>query len=241
MMILVNNPFSDIDIEESSELDLRNIGAANWPRLLSCCRAKNLRLYHITLKSLDGIENLAETKELTMEWATKIEKLDPIFRLQNLSKLSVFDFPKLRELSGIENLNKLCELNLSGSRGAIDPPLRLATIDPVTRIPNLVSLSLANARLEDDDITCLSRCRNLRNLHLSKNFDRGQYAFLAKHLNGQLDSPLTAHITSGIRCDHCGSDKAMFIGRRMPLLCRKCDARKFSKLEQEFENLVQVS
>lgn len=238
MMILVNKAFSDEELAKNLALDLRNVEPSVWPRLLSNCRATDLRLYHITLKSLDGIESLGQTKQLTLEWATKIENLDSVFRMSQLSKLSVFDFPKLKVLAGIEQLRELTELNLSGSRGAVDPPLRLATIEPVSRIPNLVSFSLTNTKLDDDDITYLSRCRKLRHLSLSKRFDRRQVAFLAKHLNAQLEEPLAVFSTTHLLCKQCGGTKAIFYGRRMTLLCRICDEKDFEKIEREFETLV---
>jgi Leucine-rich repeat (LRR) protein len=238
MMILVNKPFSDQALADSPSLDLRNIGTSIWPRLLRICHAKELRLYHITLKSLNGVEALTATRQLTLEWATKIEQLDPVFHLQHLSRLSVYDFPRLRTLTGIERLQDLTELNLSGSRGAINPPLRLATLAPVTLIPNLTSFSLGNARLDDGDITCLSKCSRLRDLSLSKNFDRSQFAFLAKRLNPQLETPITAHVVTNLQCEHCGGHKAMFLGQRMPFLCPACDEARFHKLEEEFESLT---
>ena len=240
-MILANGPFSDEALTSNQALDLRNVGPEVWPRILSNCRAIDLKLYHLTLKSIDGIEKLQQTSQLTLEWATKLEQLDPIFRLQHLSKLSVFDFPKLRVLTGIEKLGELTELNLSGSRGAIDPSLRLTTIEPVSRIPKLVSFSLTNAKLGDDDVTCLSKCTKLRRLTLSNQFDRGQIAFLAKHLNAQLETPLTPFLQAGLLCKQCGSKKTMFYGRKMPILCRNCDSEKFIRLEREFENLVRAA
>lgn len=238
MMILVNEPFSDEALGNHPFLDLRNIGTAAWPRLLKNCRAHELSLYHITLKSPDGIESLGETRELTLEWATKIARLDPVFRLSHLTKLSVYDFPKLRALTNVEQLHELTELNLSGSRGAIDPPLRLTTIDPVKRIPNLISFSLGNARIDDDDITCLADCAKLRYLYLSKNFDRSQFAFLAARLNHRLETPITAQVATNLACEHCGCCKAMFFGRRMPFLCPACNEAKFEVLEREFEELI---
>lgn len=237
-MILVNRTFSDGALSDHAALDLRNIGTAAWPRILRSCRARHLRLYHITLKSLDGIEGLCETNELVLEWANKIEQLDPVFRLRHLTKLSVYDFPKLTALTGIEQLGELTELNLSGSRGAMVPPLRLSTIKPVTHIPNLTSFSLANARIADDDIACLAKCSALRHLHLSPGFDRSQFALLAKRLNGQLETPIVAYMASSLKCKQCGGTKAMFYGRRMPPLCRTCEEAKFQKLLGEFETLV---
>jgi hypothetical protein len=238
MMILVNQPFSDQALAENPSLDLRNIGTSVWPRVLRSCRAQDLTLYHITLNSLDGIEVLSETKQLTLEWATRIEQLDSVFRLPYLSRLTVYDFPRLRTLAGIERLKDLTELHLSGNRGSLNPPLRLTTLAPVTLIPNLTAFSLANARLDDDDIACLSKCSRLRNLWLAKNFDRRQFAFLAKRLNPQLEVPIKAYVATSLQCEHCGGRKVRFLGRRMPFLCPTCDEAKFQELDREFERLV---
>lgn len=219
-------------------LDVRNVTTGEWEDILAACHVEVLRLYHITLKSLDGIETLVETRELTLEWATKVESLAPVFRMPGLTTLSVFDFPRLRSLSGIEALSKLTELNLSGSRASLNPPLRLTTIEPVVRIPNLASLSLTNARLEDDDITPLARCTKLRRLHLSLRFERKQLAFLANRLNAQLETPITSHMESGLPCTRCDSEKFMFAGHRVQILCRDCDRPRFDKLVNEFEAMA---
>ena len=98
-----------------------------------------------------------------------------------------------------------------------------------------MSLSLTNARLEDDDITPLACCTKLRRLHLALRFERKQLAFLANRLNAQLETPITPHMESSLRCKQCDSEKFMFAGYRMPILCRDCDRRRFDKLVDEFE------
>ena len=163
---------ADKELGATSPLEVCNVTTDEWEGILPSCHVEELRLYHITLKSLDGIETLVETRDLTLEWATKIESLAPVFRMRDLTKLSVFDFPRVRSLSGIKALSNITELNLSGNRASLKPPLRLTTIEPVTRIPNLMSLSLTNARLEDDDITPLACCTKLRRLHLSLRFEK---------------------------------------------------------------------
>lgn len=239
MIVLLNQPFSDEIISGSNELDLRNIGPIAWPRVLGHCRATELRLYHLTIKSLDGIERLTQTKELSLEWATKIEELKPIFQLTTLHKLSVFDFPKIKALNGIEQLNNLVELNISGNLGSLNPPLNINSIEPVTLLTNLSSFSMRNTNLLDDDIRFLSKCSNLKHLNLSNKFDRKQFAFLAKVLNSQLQEPIRAYSATTMRCGHCGNNKVMFTGRKMPFLCQKCDLRKFEKHENEFKEMVE--
>jgi hypothetical protein len=87
-------------------------------------------------------------------------------------------------------------------------------------------------------MTSLADCKNLRTLNLSNQSDKAQVAYLAKKLNSQLDKPLQPYLKSSLFCSACGSNKRMFIGRRMPFLCQQCDAKRFSKLESEFEQLV---
>ena len=229
---------ADKELDSAAPLDVRNVTTAEWEDILPACHVEVLRLYHITLESLDGIETLAETRDLTLEWATKIESLAPVFRMSALTTLSVFAFPRLRSLSGIEALSELTELNLSGNRASLKPPLRLATIEPLARIPNLASLSLTNIRLEDDDITPLAACTKLRRLHLSLRFERRQLAFLANRLNAQLETPITSLMESGLPCNRCGSEKFMFAGHRVQTLCRDCDRPRFDKLVDEFEKMV---
>jgi len=239
-MLLLDREFSDTQLHAlSSEADLRNIGKNVWPRVLSHCRADELRLYHITLPSLDGIERLTSTRKLNLEWATKIDEVSPVFRMTNLTSLSIFDFPKLKNLSGIEALTKLLEFQLSGSRGATTPALRLTSIKPVVELPNLVSFSLQNAKIDDDDVTCLADCKTLRSLILSNQFEKGQIAYLAKRLNSQLEKPLSSRFESSSFCASCGKPKHMFVGRKMPILCSGCDAARFQKLDEEFDRLVQ--
>lgn len=236
-ILLLDRPFPEQRLAEAAKLDLRNIGPSVWPKIVSRCRASHLRLYHLTLSSLGGLGALTHTHHLELEWATKVEELSPVFRLgSRLSSLSVFDFPKLRDLAGIEALTELTELNLSGSRSSLTPPLRLASLEPIARLGKLATLSLANARLDDDDITVLARCKSLRRLQLSNQFDRAQVAFLAKRLNPQLDEPLTAFRQTHLPCKTCGTHQCMITGRRMPILCPVCDQAKFAGLASEFES-----
>lgn len=238
MIFLLDRPFSEQQLIGTAELDLRNIGPKIWPVLLANTSSRKLRLYHLTLPSLEGIEALVDTRELELEWATRIATVEPLFQLESLLRLSIFDFPKLRELNGIEGLNNLTELNLSGSRGALSSPLRLASIKPITHLPNLTSFSLTNAKIEDDDITVLALCTNLRYLKLSNQFERSQVAFLASRLNNQLAEPLTAYVDLRLSCKKCNGQMSMFIGRRMPTLCRHCDRTQFEKLTNDFAQLV---
>ncbi|WP_460124442.1 leucine-rich repeat domain-containing protein [Pseudomonas sp. S2_C03] len=238
MILCLDSQFSEQELVERNELDLRNISAQIWPALLSGCKASDLRLYNLKLPSLEGIDRLINTRRLKLEWATKIETLEPVFKLSDLTHLTVEDFPRLQRLDGIEELSELTELRLSGNLGGGSSPLNLKSIEPISRISKLTKLSLANVKFEVDDITRLARCEHLRHLSLTNQFDRTQIAFLASRLNEQLDEPLTAYVKTHLRCVKCSSPKSMFMGRKMPFLCPACDAQRFEKLVSQFEHMM---
>lgn len=237
MILCLDGQFSEQELAERDQLDLRNVSAKIWPAVLSRCKAKELRLYNLKLASLEGIDRLTNTRRLTLEWATKIETLGPVSRLGGLTHLAIGDFPRLRRLDGLEQLCELTELRLSGSQGG-GSPLRLESIEPITRISKLTRLSLANAKLQVDDITSLVRCKHLRHLSLTNQFDRSQVAFLASRLNEQLVEPLTAYVKTHLRCMKCNGLTSMFTGRRMPFLCPACDAPRFEKLARQFDQMM---
>ncbi|MBC3948767.1 leucine-rich repeat domain-containing protein [Pseudomonas folii] len=238
MALLLDREFAEHELAEKNELDLRNISTRVWPVVLSRCKAIELRLYNVKLSTLNGIEKLTKTRRLSLEWANKIESLEPVFRLKGLTHLKIVDFPNLHRLDGIETLSELTELRLSGNPGGGASPLRLDSIESVSRIPNLTRLSIANMKLETDDISSLARCSNLRYLSLTNQFQRTQIAFLAGKLNAQLAEPLTAHVKTHLRCVKCDAFTSMFTGRRMPFLCPVCDAPRFEKLTLQFEQMV---
>ncbi len=161
---------------EDDRLDLRNISGDGFSRIVTSCRAKWLRLGDLTAKSLDGIEELRDTTELLIEWAPKVESIEPVFRMGQLHSLSVIDVARLRDISGIGRLSKLRSLTLEGG---VWKPLRLNSLKPVADLPGLQHLRIMNVRLADDDVTCLSRLAGLRSLELSNQFEREQIAALA--------------------------------------------------------------
>jgi hypothetical protein len=237
VMLLMDRAPAFERLEDSPALDLRNINEAGWQQILSSCRALELRLYHTTTPSLLGIDMLRTTLRLAIEWANKISNLSPVFKMTRLECLCLSDFPSLRSIAGIESIQGLTELHLSGNRGSLNPPLRLDSIKPIAQLARLKKLTIQNVKLEDDDVTPIAALSSLRDLTISDNFERKQIAFLAKHLNSQLIAPITAYRETNLLCRKCGTALYIFTGRRMPTVCTSCDSRKFERLTVEFKEL----
>lgn len=232
--------FSEDILEQEDALDLRSIGDKAWSAIISRCKASEVRLYYLKIKSLEGIEKLRSTSILKIEYANKITDIKPVFKMDWLQTLYLYDLPKLRDLEGIEALQNLTELRLSGNRGSMDPPLRLKSIKPIAKLSNLRDLEITNTQLEDDDISLIaSSFPNLRSLTVSWRFDRSQLAHIAGKLNAQLDEPILPSMEMKYaHCKKCKGNLTLFAGRRMPMLCKVCNKDKFDKLTAQFEQLM---
>ena len=240
-IVLMDREYSLDDLADDGDLDLRNIGGIAWEAILSICKSKRLRLYHVKIPSLSGVERLRDTSRLSMVWANQISSLDSVFQMTWLTSLSVSDFRLLKSIEGIGKLECLESLHLSGNLGSLSPPLRMDSIRPISALQNLRELTVQNVRLENDDITFLAQLPKLNRLVLSSTFDWKQFAFLAKRLNGQLEVPITASTKMKMPCRSCGGSLSLFIGKRRPLLCESCDRKRFEKLTRQFEEQVAVS
>lgn len=239
LVMVMDQDFSAEALSTCDSLDLRSIGDKGWETILESCRASELRLYHLKTRSLAGVERLRHTVKLTIEWANKIEDISPLFAMPRLRSLSLYDLPRIRRLDGIEALKYLQELNLSGSRGSLDPPLRLESVRPIAALGNLEKLEIVTIRLEERDISFVaSAFPKLRSLTLSgKEFERSQLAYLAKRLNTQLDEPIVgSRELKSAPCRKCGKPLHVFMGRRMGILCAFCDGIKFKKLTEGFQS-----
>jgi len=234
-VLLMNSVPAPLLAGITDPLDLRNIDDRAFRQILESCRAEHLNLYHLTVTALDGIHLLRTVTDLSLEWAPKVTTLSPVFRMTWLERLAVINLPRVVNLRGIETLSRMKTLRLCGGMWR---PLRIASLRPLASLDSLTSLTIRHIRIADDDITPLSRLEQLTELELSNEFDRGQVAFLARHLNSRLKVPLSACCETSLACSVCGAPRFMFTGRRMPFLCRSCDSARFKRLTYTFERLV---
>jgi hypothetical protein len=243
VMIYMEEKFSLETLGTEQSLDLRAIGDKAWKAIVESCTASELKLYYLKIRSLAGIERLRRTVKLHVEYANKVEDISPLFAMHWLESLTVYDFPRIRRLDGIEALEGLKGLQLSGNRGSMNPPLELESVRPIASLKNLEKLEITNIRLEDRDISFIATAfPRLRSLRLSgKEFERTQLAYLAKRLNPQLDEPQVGSWEMDTACRKCGGKVHVFMGRRMGALCPACDEKKFKKLTEEWERTIQAS
>jgi hypothetical protein len=227
VLVMMDQSFSLETLSSQDSLDLRCIGAKAWEAILASCNASELSLYYLKIPSLAGVDRLRRTVKLRMESANKVEDISPLFAMPWLRSLTLYDFPCIRRLDGIEALEDLRELQLSGNCGSTNPPLKLESLRPIASLRYLEKLEIVNLRLEDRDISFIgSAFPKLRSLSLSgKEFERAQLAYLAKRLNPQLDEPFVGSWEMKSAPCKCGQNRHLFMGRRMGMLCPLCDEK----------------
>ena len=172
-------------------------------------------------------------------WANKISNLAPVYQMHWLETLELSDFPLLREIRGIEGLKNLRELHLSGNQGSLHPPLRMESVLPIaglSRLEKLETLPISDSKNRDVTFVATS-FPNLKSLGLSNEFERSQFAYMAKKLNAQLRRPILASRDLHVPCAKCGGALHLFTGRQMPIICKDCNERKFQKMTEQFDQL----
>jgi hypothetical protein len=235
--VMLYEKFPVEDLTRHDSLDLRAIGPKAWETIVASCTASELRLYYLKIRSLADVERLRRTVSLKIEYANKVEDVSPLFAMHWLRSLTLFDLPRIRRIDGIESLEDLRELRLSGNRGSMNPPLQLESVRPIASLGKLEDLEITNIRLQDREISFIADSfPNLRSLRLSmKEFERSQFAYLAKRLNAQLEEPIVSSMEMKYANCKCGRHLHLFVGRRMGMLCEFCHEKKFKKLTEEFQ------
>jgi hypothetical protein len=235
MKILLDKPFSLSDIENSDELDIRNVSTKNFHVVLKAKQCINLSLYNLQIIDLAGIDQLPAVRHLKINWATKIKGIEEINGVPNLETLELIDLPKLRSIEPLIQLKKLRELKIGGG---IWKPISLESLGPLGKM-RLQKVSITNIRLDDDSVKVLAQVQGLSELDVSNQFPREQYSYLAAKLNQQLKTKIQAFRASPVQCPTCKENKFMFMGRRMPFLCRTCEKEKFDRHRAAFDEEVQ--
>src|SRR5262249_28773183 len=128
--------------------------------------------------------------------------------------------------------------------GGIWSTLKIPSLAPLLRLPNLRYLMLSNVRPADRTLRPLARLRHLRRLELPNFFEVEEFARLAADLpeaSGHGLSPFfteartDSHGEPAFPCKQCGSSKVMMTGKPAVLLCSGCDSAKIAKRVRRWE------
>jgi hypothetical protein len=100
-------------------------------------------------------------------------------------------------------------------------------------LPKLEELALTNLRVESGGLRPLAKCRSLKTLVLSNQFDTEDYAYLSV----ALPQVQCRSFAPWVRVNHSNGNDTMITGRRKPFLNSKTEASKVAAYEEAFKRL----
>ncbi len=207
----------------ATDRDLLNIG--------SFVDVEFANFYELRTPDLTPLKCLPRLRHLKIDWNTKITNLDAIGHLEGLETLILVNLPKVMDLSPISRLTELTVLDYSGGVWAAN---LARSLEPLAALPKLEERSLTNLKVESGGLRPLAKCRALKYLSLSNQFETEDYAYLSVKLPQTQCRSFAPWIETN-RID--GTDNVMVTGKRKPFLSRKSDSAKIMAYEEIFRSL----
>jgi hypothetical protein len=214
------------------------------PALLEViARLPRLRAVYVqNLRRVDirPLARCVSVEHLLVTWAPNQADIGFLSDMPSLRTLSLDDLKRLN-LETLPSLPNLTALNLSGG---IWSTLKIPSLAPLDRLPNLRYLMLSNVRPADRRLMPLAKLQQLRTLELPNFFELEEFARLAAALPETRGRALTPFFTEArtdsrgepvFACKQCGGSKVMMTGRPAVVLCSSCDSAKIAKRVTRWE------
>ncbi len=151
------------DLKRLTELELKDIEAADFQAIAELSNLKNLYLLNAKILNADFLNSLVSLEALSIQntrISTSLKNLDFIKNLPCLLAFSI-DGVQINNISGLSDASSLISLHIDSC--GKEKPLNL---DMLSSLPGISSLSLSNMIIED--ITPLSKLKYLSFLNLDE-------------------------------------------------------------------------
>jgi hypothetical protein len=218
-------------IVEADRAYVVGVDQRHFGRVCRALRTRAVMFYEMRVDDLSLLDTLGDLTMLAIEWNTKVASLSPLGDLAALERLSLSNTRKATDLSPIGRLDRLRALDFSGgmwTKNTAD------TLDPIGRLGALEELRLTNLGVLDGGLRPLAKCRALRRLVLSNQFDTADYAYLSVALPDTQCEHFAPYIQLGQRLR--GKD-VMVVGSRKPFLDSTRDAARLQRHADDFRRL----
>ena len=241
--------------------------ARDFSRLTEFPELRDLRVYRVAPEHLPVISRISSLRTLTM-LHVRAGNLAPLSSLKQLENLSIDDSAELTDLRVLGELPALKNLSLIHLRalntlnhvplahgltglfvaGAMWTDMRVATLDPIARLPQLATFRMVSARVGDGSLRPLGDVATLRDVGLPNYFALAEFAYLAAALArgaGPCCTPfhhkarLTEWTETGV-CRRCWKyTGVMTIGQPRKTLCPVCDKARLDNHVAKWRDLVE--
>lgn len=146
-------------------LDLRRDTAKTFPKLADPESFTSLRVWHCKYRTLSPIKQLTNLRRVEIAGMPD-DSLQVLASLKKLEWLSIRHLPRVRSLGPLAELTALKYLELRSTVDAnqASPRTLVDSLLPLSRLPELVHLTLVEIGAFGEPLTVLERCRSLRSI-----------------------------------------------------------------------------
>ena len=208
-----------------------------------CARAPALRaiyVCHFKRLATVAISGAPQLEHLMLSWAPTLVDLGFLRDLPALRTIYLEDMKRV-DLSTLPELPHVTGFHLGGGMWTT---LKVASLEPLIRLPRLRHLRLSNVRPIDGQLRPLSHLPELKELYLPNFFEVEEVARLAGVLPGVASNTLTPvfapwegglPLSPPYQCPTCSGPRDMMTGKPAVLLCPVCDAVKYQRRVARWE------
>jgi hypothetical protein len=157
----------------------RNLGDAEVRFVGQSRSLERVDLLGTTIANLRDLSSLGHLRILKISVNSRLISLEGIEALSDLRLLSAWHVPKLRSIDAVAGLRELRVLFLAGSTYAA---VQIPSLDPISRLQQLTSLTLSNVRVRDRRLIPLAQLTQLRKLDLPLRFPPEEFEMLEEAL-----------------------------------------------------------
>jgi hypothetical protein len=160
-----------------SRMWLQNMKPETAAQLAAHFDPVQLSLTNVQTTDLTWIKHLSRLTDLIIDWNTKLESFAFLRGGAPLRRLRADGLKQLHRLDDLVNQPSLQSLWIGGG---IDRPVHIATLEPLSRLPNLEELFLISMRLDESSLAPLAKLVKLKRLRIQSNMaPMEEYARLA--------------------------------------------------------------
>lgn len=222
------------------KLELIADKAKKFPSIEKPEKYSEIEIIDCNYTSLSSLRDFVNAKSLEIR-SIPDGNIDFLKPLKKLKVLKITHFPKLSDISPISHLNSLEQLYLASltSWDASGKRLTIKSLCPVVS-NHIKSISILGVNLADNDLLCLSKCKNLREVNVGNLFNIKQLAGLKANkptLEGTFFTPFIEIPFD--KCSKCGHTKVMLSGViKHSMKCPNCNKKRVGEHIDEWNDIL---
>lgn len=214
-----------------------NLNLKTLPFVTQLKNIECLVLRRYGAKDFSGFSQLKTLRHLMVWQSPKVKSLSGLEN-KNLASLYLMDVGPITDLRPITTISELVNFRLSGG---FWKKHALESLAPLTKIANLRWLELCAVQIVDNDLSPLTHLPDLEHFELSSAYPLECLAPIAARFPHLYRQWLEPQGDSGLDCKKCRAEKLRWLaGNQSKMVCPSCDKEKILNFQKKFRALVEA-